>query len=214
MCVAVRRTAIRSPPPKIQPPKCERANSSRRRFAVGLQVSNQFIDESALTGQYFSPSFRHAEIGDPVDLRKVLCLARTWRPFHLEMIAGKRAQIEISFHGECVHHFPAPLTERCERHEGSRGRKAGFLVEFALCAGKHVAGFDVAFRNRPGALIFVAPIGPAGMCEEQFKCRLSSESENAGAHLRPTRHDRYQGRSTELVTWSRSGEVKHRPTQR
>jgi hypothetical protein len=60
----------------------------------------------------------------------------------------------------------------------------------------------------------VAPIGPARMCKQQFKCRLSSESENAGAHLRPTRHDRYQGRSTELVTWSRSGEVKHRPTQR
>lgn len=203
MCVAARRTAIRS-----------RANSSRRRFAVSLQVSNQLINESALTRQYFSPSFCHAEIGDTVDLRKVLYLARTRRPFHFELVTGKRTQIEISFHGECVHHLPAPLTEWCERHERSRGRKAGFLVEFALCASEHVTGFDVALRNRPCALIFVAPIGPSGMCEEQFKCRLSSESENAGAHLRPTRHDRYQGRSTELVTWSRSGEVKHRPTQR
>ena len=56
----------------------------------------------------------------------------------------------------------ALLPERRKRGELSGCNEASFLVEFAFCAGKQIAGFDITLRNRPGAVIFVAPIGAAG----------------------------------------------------
>ncbi len=123
------------------------AGSNRSESAIFFQMYDQLIDESALTRQYLSTGPRHAEIGDPVDFGKVLHFTRTGRPFHLELVAGKPAEIEISLHRESVNRFPALLTEWCERYERTWGREAGFLVEFAFCASQQIAGFDVAFRD-------------------------------------------------------------------
>src|SRR6476620_3327765 len=84
-------TGVRCRVRRAPTPGGEGIKSSRRGFVVCFQMSDQFIDESALTRQYLSPSFRHAEIGDTVDFGKVLCLPRSRRPFHFEMVAGKPA---------------------------------------------------------------------------------------------------------------------------
>jgi len=130
---------------RVATPRDESVASSR--FAIYSQMSDQFIDKGALTRQHLSPSLRHAEIGNAVDFGKVLCPSRSRRPLHLEKIAGKPVQIEISFHREGVDHFPALLTQWRERRERSCGRKTGFLVELAFRASEQVAGFDITLRD-------------------------------------------------------------------
>ena len=129
-------------------------------------MEDQLIDKSALTRQNLSPSFRYAEIGDTVDLRKILSFARSWWPFHFKVVAGKPAQVKIRLHRESVDHFTAFLAQWCKRPEWPSGCKAGLLVEFALCASEQIAGFDISLRDRPGAFVLVAPVGPAGVREQ------------------------------------------------
>ena len=82
-----------------------------------------------------------------------------------------------------MHSLAALLPERRQRGELPGCNEARLLVEFAFCAGKQIAGLDVALRNRPGAVILVAPIGSARVSEKQLKTRLAAVGKYAGADL-------------------------------
>src|SRR4249920_3447750 len=66
--------------------------------------------------------------------------------------------------------------------------KTRLFVKLAFGAGEQIIGFDVPLGNRPGAFIFVSPIGPTGMGEQHFKPGLAAEREDAGADLGSTGH--------------------------
>jgi hypothetical protein len=95
----------------------------------------------------------------------------------------KKRQGQIGLERKSMHGLAALLPERRQRGKLSGCNEARLLIEFAFCAGKQIAGLDVTLRNRPGAVIFVAPIGATRVSEQQFKPRLAAEDEDAGAHL-------------------------------
>lgn len=154
-----------------------------------FQMEKELVDKSALSRQYLSPGSSDAEIGDTVNFRKALFFSRPRRPFHFEEIAGKRTEIEVCLHGECVDGFSALLAQWGELHKRSGRRKTGFFGEFALGTGKEIARFNITFWNRPCAFVLVAPIGTAGMREQKLKRWLTPEGKYARADFQLPSHD-------------------------
>ncbi len=213
-----------------------RAGAALTRLCLPYGFSFSRPTNSSMNGllprQDLPPRRAEIEIGDAVDLGKALLLARLGRPLHLELIAGKAAEIEVGLQREAVDQLAALLPQRRQRQKRAACDEAGLLVEFALGAGEHVVGFHHALGDRPGALVAAAPIGPAGVGEQQFQPRaLAAEGEDAGAdfgtagHFHglhagnvPTHSGRlgltlHHGRAAELVTCSRSGAVMAMPMQ-
>jgi hypothetical protein len=110
-----------------------------------------------------------------------LQLARARRPFHLERVAGEASEIEIRLERECMHGFPALLTQGREGDEWAFGDETGFLVEFSSGARQQIPRFDIPFGNGPRAVVLVAPIRAPGMREQEFESRLAAKNKNAGA---------------------------------
>jgi hypothetical protein len=111
-----------------------------------------------------------------IDLWEKLDLTGAWRPLDAERIADQPFRVPIVFDGPRVDVLAARLLHGAERHEGPFWREAGLLDEFADCSIRsRLAIEDFAFRNRPGAVVLVPPIGTAGMCEQHFETVMIAE---------------------------------------
>src|SRR5215208_5170868 len=113
------------------------------------------------------------EPGGAIDLGILPALAGPRRPFHFELIAGDRSFVDIGFDCECGDDFAAGLTELPKWKEGAMNLAPGLLVELPLRRGERVlALIEQALGDRPGGIVLVRPIGPAGVDEEYLNSRL------------------------------------------
>src|SRR6185312_2024969 len=80
----------------------------------------------------------------------------------------------------------ARLLEHAELHEGAFQPQPRLLLEFAYFRGERIfALIEQALRDRPGAVVLLGPIRPAGMNEQQIDgFPAAAKQENPGALLR------------------------------
>src|SRR5512139_1006158 len=81
----------------------------RLRRRLLLQPLHQFLNKGALSRQNFSASGGETEIGDAVNLGKILIFVRVRRPFHFEHIAGEGAKIKIGLERKSMYRLPTLL---------------------------------------------------------------------------------------------------------
>lgn len=77
---------------------------------IFFQPLYQFLNKRPLSRQNFSASGGETEIGDAVNLGKILMFARVRRPFHFEHIAGEDAEVKIGLERKSMYRLPALLT--------------------------------------------------------------------------------------------------------
>jgi hypothetical protein len=74
-----------------------------------------------------------------------------------------------------VDEFAAGLTNRRKFDELAGHGRTQLLVEFAPGCGEWIlAVFDLALRNRPGALVLLYPQGPSRMYEQYLELMIST----------------------------------------
>jgi hypothetical protein len=110
------------------------------------------------------------------------------RLLDLEGITGQRRRVEISFSAEGDHALSVALADLSQglqvTNRGCRSELFGKLATGGLLRTLRCA--DLAFRNRPGAVVLVAPIGSAGMDEQHIDAAsFSAISQYAGTQARP-----------------------------
>jgi len=77
-----------------------------------------------------------------------------------------------------VHHLPTRLLERFERDEVSRRREARFFRELTLGGVQRIlTRLELAFGNRPDAVVFAGPERATGMDEKYLKRPISQTVE-------------------------------------
>src|SRR5690606_16384344 len=109
------------------------------------------------------------EPASAIHLRKSLHPAGARRPFHAERVAADSGSVQVAFHGKCRDELAARLADGAKGDGLTFRADARLLFELATGGGKRLLALRVlAFRNGPGPIVLLRPIGPAGVDEENL----------------------------------------------
>lgn len=121
----------------------------------------------------------------PVKLRKILVLARTRRPFHLEYIALQLFRIPVILCGPDMYGLAARLLRVAECNKVSARPVARLFLEFSFgCVERGLTSRDETLGNCPRAVIFFLPERSSGVSKQNFDMLAApAEEKNAGDTL-------------------------------
>src|ERR1700722_3599131 len=86
----------------------------------------------------FPTRYRQRKPSPRIHLRKLLDLARPWRPLQSECVALESGGVQIVLHSPCFNDFPAGLFHFAQRYEIAINRDARLLLKFPFGGSKGV----------------------------------------------------------------------------
>src|SRR6185437_686460 len=110
-----------------------------------------------------------------IDLRNFNHAFGTRRPLDLAADTAQLVRIAIALKGPRLHQLAAQLANRAERKEFPVGDETGLFLKFALCGIERLFVVkELAFRNRPSALVFGLPEWTPRVGEENLDAAVTN----------------------------------------
>src|SRR3954454_11332431 len=174
----------RSPRRPRNSPKSWRRRISRRSRASAWRDADhlsQPLEQWALSCVDLLVRFCKREPFGTIDLREGLTFAAARRPFHLETVAANAAYVDVELGRERGDDLAAALLDLTKRSQRHGQLKSKLLGKFPSRGDVCVFSVRVlAFRDRPGAEVLVAPERPSRMNEQDLDFPSLSISNDPG----------------------------------
>src|SRR5690606_15389377 len=145
------------------------------------------VENPLLTREHAHARLIDREPSRAIYLGKLRHRSRSRRPFDRERRAHDARRVAVAFDRESMHDLSAALFHRRKRDRVARSdHDARLLVELPYGrVERALTVSELAFGNRPGAVILLCPVGSSGMHEKDLEVSISTPpKQDARAFLR------------------------------